>query len=138
MSDGILLTYRDQNKFDKYYTLTSDKKMEVDDIVSMFMKELTTEVGTNLFDRNYGTTFMSDISKQVNIHKVEYMLKNNYSHTFEKYGISRIETSGVDMNKSTGFLDIHMKIFFEDLAIEHYTSFLYGGAFTTNTIIEVD
>lgn len=138
MSDGVLLTYKEQNKYDKYYALPSDEKMKIDDVVSMFMKELTTIKGSNLFDRNYGTSFMNDIASQLNIYKIEYMLDNNYKDTYAKYGIEKVVANDVSMNRATGFLDVHVKIFFHDLALEHYTSFLYNGAFTTNTIIEVD
>ncbi len=138
MSTGAIITYKEQNKFDKYYAMTTSEKANINDVVSMFMKELTTVKGSNLFDRGYGTTFMDDISKQVNIYKVRWYLENSYIDVFNKYGIVSVSTSDVTMNTSTGFLDIRLKIFFEDLALEHYETFLYNGMYTTETIIEMD
>ncbi len=118
--------------------MTTSEKANINDVVAMFMKELTTVKGSNLFDREYGTTFMDDISKQVNIYKVRWYLENNYSDVFNKYGIVNITTSDVTMNTHTGFLDVRLKIFFKDLALEHYETFLYNGMYTTETIIEMD
>lgn len=138
MSDGVLITYKEQNKFDKYYAMSSTEKANINDVVSMFMKELTTVKGSNLFDREYGTTFMDDISSQVNVYKIRWFLENKYKDTYKKYGIVKIGTEDVSQNVHTGFLDIHIKIYFEDLALEHYESFLYNGIYTTDTIIEMD
>jgi len=43
MSNDVLITYREQNKFDKYHSLPEQKKMEIQDVVAMFIKELLTE-----------------------------------------------------------------------------------------------
>ncbi len=137
MSD-MLITYKKDPRNDRYYELTSKEKLDINDIVSMFIKELLTVKGSNLFDRSYGTTFSDDISGQVNIYKVEYFLKKSYADTREKYGIESVEVSAVTKNIHTGFLDVHMRILFENFALEHYTSFLYNGAYTTETIIEMD
>lgn len=138
MSEGVLITYKEQNKFDRYYSMTSTEKANIDDVVAMFIKELTTLKGTNVFDREYGSTFIDDISKQTNFYKVEYFLQKKYSDLYEKYGIVRLDVVDVSMNTKTGFLDIRMKIIFKDVALEHYTSFLYNGIYTTDTIIEMD
>ena len=137
-TSGVLLTYREQAKFDRYYTLTSEEKANINDIVAMFIKELTTLKGTNVFDKEYGTTFMDDISKQVNFYKVEYFIKNRYKELYPKYGIVRVDVADVNFNTNNGFLEVRMKIIFEEYALEHYTSFLYNGIYTTNTIIEMD
>jgi hypothetical protein len=138
MADTVLITYREQNKLDRYYALTSTEKASIDDLVAMFIKELTTIKGSNVFDKSYGTSFMDDISKQVNFYKVEYFLKNGYTELYNKYGIVRVDVSDVSMNVHTGFLDVKMKIVLEEYALEHYTSFLYNGTYTTETIIEMD
>jgi hypothetical protein len=138
MSDGVFITYKEQNKFDKYLTLTTSEKKNIDDVVTMFIKELTTVKGSNVFDKEYGSTFMNDISKQVNFYKIEHFIKNSYSDLYEKYGIVSLDVSGVSMNVHTGFLDIRLKIIFEEYALEHYTKFLYDGVFTNDTIIEME
>jgi hypothetical protein len=138
MSDGVYITYKEQNKFDKYYALTSTEQADLNDVVAMFIKELTTIKGSNVFDKSYGTTFMDDISSQVNFYKVEYFLKNNYNDIYDKYGIVRVDVTDVSMNTHTGFLEVRMKVIFEDVALEHYTSFLYDGVYTKDTIIEMD
>ena len=137
MSD-VLITYREQNKLDTYYSKTAREQADLNDLVSMFIKELLTEKGSNVFDRSYGTTFMEDISGQVNIYKVEFFLDNNYAETYKKYGIVKVETKDVFKNVRTGFLDVRLRIVFRDFALEHYTSFLYNGTYTTETIIEMD
>jgi hypothetical protein len=138
MDEGILVTYKEQAKFDKYYTLPSKERAKIDDVVSMFIKELTTLKGSNVFDKEYGTTFIEDISSQVNFYKVEYFLKNKYKELYDKYGIVRVDVTDVSFNTSNGFLEVRMKIIFKEYALEHYTSFLYNGIYTTNTIIEMD
>ncbi len=138
MSSGVLVTYKEQNKFDKYYVKTTAEKADINDVVSMFMKELTTIKGSSLFDRNYGTTFIDDISGQVNIYKVRWFLENKYNDTLEKYGIVKVWTEDATMNTHNGFLEIRLKIHFEEFALEHYETFLYNGTYTTETIIEMD
>jgi len=104
----------------------------------MFIKELTTLKGSNVFDRSYGSTFMNDISDQTNFYKIEYFLANYYEDLYKKYGIIRVDVIETKMNTSNGFLEVWLKIVFEDIALEHYTSFMYNGIYTNNTIIEMD
>jgi hypothetical protein len=133
-----LVTYKKQNKFDKYFDITSSEKAKIDDLVAMFAKELTTKKGTNLFDRNYGSSFIDDISDYVNIYKIQWFFDNKYNDLYEKYGITEIEASDATFSRTDGFLNISIKIGFKDVALEHYINFLYNGIFTENTIIEMD
>ena len=138
MGDEVLVTYRQKNKSERYYALPSEEKKNIDDVVGMFMKELTTVKGSNLFNRDYGTTFMEDISGQVNLYKVEWYLSHKYQDTYAKYGVDKVETSSVEKTSLDGFLEIRIKIYFEDFAVDRFESFLYNGVFTTETIIEMD
>jgi len=133
-----LITYKYSNKDEKYYALPAEDRIEIDDIVAMFIKELLTVKGTNMFDRDYGCTFMDDISGPLNIYKVEYLLKNNYKDLYDKYGIVSVEVIGAEKNVQTGFLDVRIKIYFNDLSVTHYTQFIHDGEFTDRIIIELE
>lgn len=137
MSD-ILVTYKQQNKYDKYFALTTMEQRSIDTLTTNFIQELITDKGSNVFDRDYGTDFISDIGEQVNIHKVRYIIDNSLSEIKKKYSIVSINTSNVNFNVSDGFLEIHLSIEFEDVAVEKHFNFIYNGIFTEKMILEVD
>jgi len=137
---GILYSIEKKNRRDKYQH--EAKKMpsteyEINILTANFMQELVTEVGSVLFDKSYGTTFLSDIAKQVNIYKIRYLLDNEYLSTKSKYGILSIETRDVFFDPKDGFLNIDMTLLFESFKSMTKASFVYNGTFTTKTIIEV-
>jgi len=138
MSNEVLITYREQNKFDKYHSLPEKKKLEIQDVIAMFIKELLTLKGSNLFDPDYGSTFLDDISKQVNFYKIEYFLQNNYKDLYRKYNIESINVQKTNKNNREGVLEVWLTIYFKEYAVEYYTNFLYNGVYTEGTIIEMD
>ena len=137
MSD-ILVTYKQQNKYDKYFALTTTEKRSVDALTTNFIQELVTDKGSNVFDKEYGTTFISQVGAQVNIHKIRYIIDNSLDEIKAKYSIVSINTSNVNFNNSNGFLEIHFGVEFENVAVEKYFNFIYNGIFTEKMILEVD
>jgi len=137
MSD-VLVTYKHQNKYDRYYAIPTVEQRTVDTLTTNFIQELITEKGSNVFDRNYGTTFISDIGDQVNFYKVEYLVNNTLNDIKKKYSIVNIEVSNATFNSSNGFLEIHLRIEYEDIAVEKFFNFMYNGIFTDKMILEID
>ena len=136
MSD-VLYLIKKRNISEAYSHHTEEGLKELDAVVANFIQELITIKGTCLFDRDYGTTFLTDLGREVNVYKIRYILANNYHSTKEKYGILAVETLNVHMSRDDGFLDLHLKISFPGVAIETNTATWYNGQFTTKTIIEV-
>jgi hypothetical protein len=118
--------------------MPSVEQRTVDALTTNFIQELVTEKGSNVFDKNYGTTFISDIGDQVNFYKVEYLVNNTLEDIKNKYSIVNLEVSNATFNKSNGFLEIHLRIEFEDVAVEKFFNFVYGGIFTDKMILEID
>jgi len=139
MSD-ILYSIKKSNKNEKYQheTGVEVKGEDIDRMTSNFMQELVTDAGSVLFDKKYGTTFLTDIKDQVNIHKVRYLLENGYQSTKGKYGILSVETNDVFFDKKDGFLNIVLTLIFSGFKADTSASFIYNGTFTTKTIIEVE
>ncbi len=137
MSD-VLVTYKQQNKYDKYYALPTAEQRTVDTITTNFIQELVTEKGSNVFDKEYGTTFISDIGEHVNFYKIEYLINNSLEDIKNKYHIVNLEVHDSNFNTTNGFLEIHLRVEFEDVAVEKYFNFIYNGIFTDKMILEID
>lgn len=137
MSD-VLITYKQQNKFDKYYALPTAEKRSVDALTTNFIQELITVRGSNAFDKKYGTTFITDIGEQVNIHKVKYIIDKNLDEIKQKYNITKLTVGDTSFNTTDGFLEIHLTIEFDGLAVEKHFDFIYNGVFTDKMILEID
>ena len=116
----------------------SKSSINIDSITSDFIQELLTDIGTSLFDPSYGTTFLADVGDKVNIHKVRFLLENNYKDTMSKYGIISVEAEEANYFDENGFLDISIKTIFKSFISKTTASFPYSGAYTTKTIIEVE
>lgn len=137
MSD-ILYSISKKAERDLYIHGVSKSSVNIDSVTADFIQELLTNIGTSLFDPNYGTTFLLDIGDKVNIHKVRFLLENNYKNTMSKYGIISIEAEEANYFDKNGFLDIKIKAIFESFVSKTTASFPYSGAYTTKTIIEVE
>jgi len=135
---NVLITYKNQNKLDKYHLLPSAEQTTVDNVIANFIQELVTEKGSSLFDREYGSTFMYELGPQVNIYKIDYILKNSIEPLKAKYGITAVTVGTANFNTSDGFLDIDLKIEMDDMAVETHFNFVYGGLFTDQMIVEMD
>ena len=136
----IIYTVKKKNIDERYAHTTGESKSEedIDTLTSNFMQELVTDLGSVLFDKDYGTTFLLDIGDQVNIYKVRYLLDRNYQSTKDKYGILSVETSDVFFDKKDGFLNMALVLLFDGFKSQTATAIRYDGSFTTNTIIEVE
>jgi len=137
MSD-VLITYRQQNKHDKYFALPTKEKRSLDALTTNFIQELVTEKGSSIFDRSYGTNFISSIGEQVNIYKIEYIIKNNLEEIKNKYNVVDITVKNTNFNTNDGFLEIHIGVEYKDFAVERHFNFIYQGVFTEKTILEID
>lgn len=136
MSD-VLYSIKKRNPDETYSHHTSSGFEGLDAKVANFIQELITIKGTCLFDKEYGTTFLTDLGREVNVYKIRYILDRNYQATKDKYGILAVETLSANMRRDDGFLELSLKIIFPGVAIETNTATWYNGQFTTKTIIEV-
>lgn len=137
MSD-VLITYKHQNKNDRYHLLPSAEQATVDNVITNFIQELITQKSSSLFNRSYGTDFIDDLGSQINIYKVDYLLQNSIGDLKEKYGIISISTGDAILNKSNGFLEVSLKLEMSEVAVETHFDFMYNGLFTDQTIVEMD
>lgn len=137
MSD-VLVTYKQQNKFDKYYVLPTTEKTTIDNLTTNFLQELVTKRGSCAFDKEYGSTFIEEVGDHANIYKIQYILDKSIEGLKEKYGIDSVVVSNSIFNNSNGFLEIHMRIEYEDVAVEKHFNFMYNGIYTDKMILEID
>ncbi len=137
MSD-VMVTYKQQNKFDKYYAIPIEERQTIDTLTTNFLQELITQKGSCSFDKQYGTTFITEIGNQVNIYKIRYLLENSVLDIKEQYGILSITAPKAEFNTSDGFLEIWLTIEYEDIAVEKHFNFMYDGIYTDKTILEID
>jgi hypothetical protein len=117
--------------------LTSTEKATYDDLVTNFIKELITERGSCIFDRNYGTTFYEDLGQVVNIYKVRDAVQNASNQIKDKYGIVTVDVEDANYTSHDGFMNVRIKVFFSDVAVDTYMNFMYEGNFTDKNIIEI-
>jgi hypothetical protein len=137
MSD-VLVTYKSQNKFEKYFVLPTEEQKTIDSLTTNFIQELVTEKGTCIFDREYGSNFLKEVGEQVNIYKIQHILENSISEIKEKYGIASVDVSDAIFNQSDGFLEIRLSIEYSDVSLEKHFNFMYSGTFTDKLIVEID
>lgn len=133
---SVLFSIKKKPEDTNYSHSSSAKHSKMVDATSSAIKELITELGSSLFDKEYGTTFIEDLGEQVNIYKIQYLVDNKYSYWKEKHGIKKVSISNVQISSIDGFLNISLKIHFNDGYIETETPIGYNGLFTTKTIIE--
>ena len=103
-----------------------------------FAIELMTQKGSSLFDKNYGTDFISDLGEQVNEYKVKYYIDNFYKETKKKYDIISIEVTSVEYSRVNNSLDIEMVVNFKDISFQTKIEMPYAGSYTTKPILEIN
>jgi len=136
MADAIV-SYKFRNKFDKYYALPTTEQAKYDDLAANFAKELVTEKGSCIFDREYGTLFYHDIGDIANIHKMRSVVSNNAEAIKYKYGIEQVDVGEAKFNSKDGFLEISLRILFRDVALNMTSQILYSGTYTDKDIVEI-
>ena len=137
MSEIIYAIKKKRSAVDGYDN-TTKKDVNIDVKIANFIQELVTEVGTCLFDKKYGTSFISDIGDIVNIYKIDYLVKNNYKEAKEKHRVTSLEASNVFIGEKDGFLNITLSVGMDDIVASAKTAVLFSGSLTDKTIIEVE
>jgi len=136
MSDAIV-SYKYKNKFERYHLLTTTEQATYDDLVTNFIKELITEVGSCVFDKDYGTNFYEYLGNVANIYRVRDAINKATDEIKDKYGIVAVDVSDVHFSSADGFMNISLKIFFKDVALVSYLNAVYNGSYTDKDIIEI-
>jgi len=137
MSD-VLITYKNSNKFEKYFVVPAKERQTIDTLTTNFIQELVTEKGTCAFDKKYGSYFIRDIGEHVNIHKIRYVLDESIEDIKKKYGIVNVSVDNAQFNASDGFMEIWLSIEYEEIAVEKRFNFMYDGLYTDKIILEMD
>ena len=136
MADAIV-SYKYKNKFEKYYSLPTSEQATYDDLTTNFIKELITEKGSCIFDKNYGTNFYALLGNVANIYRVRDAIKKATDEIKDKYGIVAVDTSNVHYSTSDGFMNVTLKIFYRDVALQAYMDTMFSGKYTERDIIEI-
>lgn len=118
------------------YDIKIGEDSRIDMIAKNFIHELITDIGTSVFDKAYGTTFILDLGELVNIYKVDFYLQEAFSKIKSKHKVKSVSLSGTHKNNHDGFLELSIALVIEDAVVSAGASIEFAGTVTTETIIE--
>ncbi|MDF1879610.1 hypothetical protein JHD46_08170 [Sulfurimonas sp. SAG-AH-194-C20] len=131
MSDGFMFVNK-KNQYD----VTDETLNKFDNIVSRFTHELVTDIGSCVFDKDYGTTFSEDLGTIINIYKVDFFLQKAFALIKDKHSVDSVTLVDSKHNHSDGFLDLSITVEAIGRKAVVLSNLEYNGESTTDTIVE--
>ena len=131
MSNRIIFNNKKQQ-----YDIKIGEDSRIDTIAKNFIHELITDIGTSVFDKTYGTTFILDLGELVNMYKVDFYLQEAFNKIKSKHKVERVSLSSTHKNHADGFLELNIELVIEDAVVSAGASVEFAGIVTTETIIE--